>query len=193
ISGMKAIEGIKKYKGKTQPLEIMPAMAATEKHNTFYGFLLGVSVLISHFFYLIIKDLWSGEILEDTLIKDTLIETLGMEITSMDKQAVVLTMPVDSRTHQPAGFLHGGASVALAETAASIGALLNVDPEEKSVFGIEINANHIKSKKSGVVTAKAVPQHIGKRTMVWEINITDENEELICVSRCTIGVVAKRG
>lgn len=142
---------------------------------------------------MVIKGLGSGEILEDKLIKDTLIETLGMEITSMDKQAVVLTMPVDSRTHQPAGFLHGGASVALAETAASIGALLNVDPEEKSVFGIEINANHIKSKKSGVVTAQAIPQHIGKRTMVWEINITDENEDLICVSRCTIGVVAKRG
>jgi len=131
--------------------------------------------------------------LKDKLIKDTLIETLGMKIISMDKQAVVLTMPVDSRTHQPAGFLHGGASVALAETAASIGALLNVDSDKKSVFGTEINANHIKSKKSGIVTAKAVPQHLGKRTMVWEINITDENEDLICVSRCTIGVVANRG
>lgn len=131
--------------------------------------------------------------MKDKLIKDTLIETLGMKIISMDKQAVVLTMPVDSRTHQPAGFLHGGASVALAETAASIGALLNVDSDKKSVFGIEINANHIKSKKSGIVTAKAVPQHLGKRTMVWEINITDENEDLICVSRCTIGVVANRG
>lgn len=129
----------------------------------------------------------------DNLIQNTLIETLGIEIISMDKQSVVLTMPVDSRTHQPAGFLHGGASVALAETAASIGGLLNVDPEKYSVFGVEINANHIKSKKDGIVTAKAFPQHVGKRTMVWQINITDEDKDLICVSRCTIGVVAKRG
>lgn len=129
----------------------------------------------------------------DNLIQNTLIETLGIEIISMDKQSVVLTMPVDTRTHQPAGFLHGGASVALAETAASIGGLLNVDDEKYSVFGIEINANHIKSKKDGIVTAEAVPQHVGKRTMVWQINITDEDKDLICVSRCTIGVVAKRG
>lgn len=131
--------------------------------------------------------------MKDKLTKDTLLESLGIEIVALDKQEVILAMPVDPRTHQPAGFLHGGASVALAETAASIGALLHVDQEKDSVFGIEINANHIKSKKDGKVTAKAVPHHIGKRTMVWEIKISDEKEELICVSRCTIGVVAKRG
>src|SRR5699024_671523 len=108
------------------------------------------------------------------------------------KKVVQLTMPVDERTHQPAGYLHGGASVALAESAASIGALLNVDAEKFSVFGIEINANHIKSKREGLVTGTAKPLHIGRRTMVWEIEITDEQDQLISISRCTIGVVEKR-
>lgn len=122
----------------------------------------------------------------------TLLESLGIEVISLDKQLVILSMPVDHRTRQPAGFLHGGASVALAETAASIGAILQVDPEKFNVFGIEINANHVKSKRDGLVTAKANPVHIGKTTMVWEINITDENNDLICISRCTVGVVPKK-
>lgn len=122
----------------------------------------------------------------------TLLESLGIEVVSLDKQLVILTMPVDHRTRQPAGFLHGGASVALAETAASIGAILQVDSEKFNVFGIEINANHVKSKQDGLVTAKANPVHIGKTTMVWEINITDENNDLICISRCTVGVVPKK-
>lgn len=119
-------------------------------------------------------------------------EALGIELVSTDNQTIIMTMPVDKRTRQPVGFLHGGASVALAETAASIGALLQVDAEKESVFGIEINANHIKSKREGIVTAVATPFHLGKRTMVWNINISDENDELICISRCTIGVVTKR-
>lgn len=126
-------------------------------------------------------------------VTNTLIESLGIEIVSLDKNVVEMTMPVDKRTFQPAGFLHGGANVALAESAASIGAYLNVDPEKVNVFGLEINANHIKSKREGTVTAKATPRHIGKTTMVWEINITDEQNNLICVSRCTIGVVPKKG
>lgn len=125
-------------------------------------------------------------------LSQTLLESLGIEVVSLDKKLVVLTMPVDHRTHQPAGFLHGGASVALAETAASIGAILQVDSDQFNVFGIEINANHIKSKRDGVVTAKATPLHIGKTTMVWEININDESGNLICISRCTVGVVPKK-
>lgn len=125
-------------------------------------------------------------------LKNTLMRSLGIEATSLDKNMVIMTMPVDERTHQPAGFLHGGANVALAETAASIGAYLQVDPEQYNVFGIEINANHIKSKRNGTVTAKAKPIHIGSTTMVWEINISDEDENLICISRCTIGVVPKK-
>ncbi len=125
-------------------------------------------------------------------LTQTLLESLGIKVVSLDKELVVLTMPVDHRTHQPAGFLHGGASVALAETAASIGAILHVDSEKFHVFGIEINANHVKSKRDGLVTAKANPLHVGKTTMVWEINITDENNDLICISRCTVGVVPKK-
>ncbi|WP_404453809.1 hotdog fold thioesterase [Virgibacillus necropolis] len=123
---------------------------------------------------------------------NTLIETLGIEAQTLDKNLVIMTMPVDHRTKQPAGFLHGGASVALAETVASVGATLNVDLESFSVFGLEINANHIKSKRDGIVTAKAKPVHIGKSTMVWEVKITDETENLICLSRCTIGVVPNK-
>lgn len=124
-------------------------------------------------------------------LKNTLIEALGIETVTMNKNLVEMKMPVDHRTKQPAGFLHGGANVALAETAASVGAYLNTVPEKANIFGMEINANHIKSKREGIVTAKAVPLHIGKTTMVWEINITDEQNNLLCVSRCTIGVVPK--
>ncbi|WP_156288544.1 hotdog fold thioesterase [Oceanobacillus salinisoli] len=122
----------------------------------------------------------------------TLMESLGIEISSINKEEVIMTMPVDHRTHQPAGYLHGGASVALAETVASVGAAANVDLEKYNVFGIEINANHIKSKKEGIVTAKGTPIHSGKTTAVWEIRITDEEDNLVCISRCTIGIVPKR-
>lgn len=125
-------------------------------------------------------------------LSGTLLHSLGIEIIALKKDHIVMTMPVDERTKQPAGFLHGGASVALAETAASIGASLHVDLEKMHVFGIEINANHIKSKRSGIVTAIAKPLHSGRTTMVWEIKITDENEALICVSRCTVGIVPKK-
>lgn len=127
-----------------------------------------------------------------TNTQGTLMEALGMEFVYATKEVVKMTMPVDERTKQPAGFLHGGASVALAETAASIGAAKNVNMDEYSVFGMEINANHMKSKQDGTVTAIATPFHIGRTSMVWEIKITDENDNLICISRCTIGVVPKR-
>lgn len=119
-------------------------------------------------------------------------ETLGMEMVECTKEQVIMTMPVDKRTHQPAGFLHGGASVALAETAASFGSFENIDPSEYTVFGMEINANHMRSKRDGFVTATAKPFHIGRTTMVWEVKITDEVDRLICISRCTVGVVKKR-
>lgn len=121
-----------------------------------------------------------------------LMESLGIEFVTLEKDKVVMTMPVDERTHQPAGFLHGGASVLLAETAASIGGFLNVDQDRQAVFGMEINANHLRSKREGLVTATATPIHIGRTTMVWNIDITDETEALICISRCTLGVVEKR-
>ncbi|MGG3803237.1 hotdog fold thioesterase [Metabacillus fastidiosus] len=124
--------------------------------------------------------------------KDTLLEALGIQILKMDDEGVIATMPVDSRTHQPFGILHGGASVALAETAASVGSFHFIDQENEICVGLEINANHIRSKKEGIVTAHAKPVHVGKTTMVWEIKIVDEQEDLICISRCTIAVLKKR-
>ncbi len=123
---------------------------------------------------------------------NTMLEALDIEMVEMNPDRVVLSMPVGPKTHQPFGYLHGGASVALAETAASIGGALNIDIETQNVFGIEINANHLKSKRSGMVTGTAEPVHIGSRTMVWEIKIEDEDNQLISISRCTLGVVTKR-
>lgn len=125
-------------------------------------------------------------------LTNTLIGTLGMEVVEAKEDIVKMTMPVDERTKQPMGFLHGGASIALAESAASIGTALNVDLETHNVFGIEINANHLKSKKDGIVTATALPLHKGRTTMVWEIKITDEEHALICISRCTTGIIEKK-
>lgn len=122
----------------------------------------------------------------------TLMKALGMEIISTDPNHIILSMPVDERTKQPAGFLHGGASVALAETAASIGGVLNIDPGKFDIFGIEINANHIKSKREGIVYAHATPYHIGRTTMVWKVKIVDEEDQLITISRCTVGILPKK-
>jgi 1,4-dihydroxy-2-naphthoyl-CoA hydrolase len=119
----------------------------------------------------------------------TMIETLGIQITEMEEGKVVATMPVDERTHQPFGLLHGGASVALAETVASFGTYQLVDQETESCAGLEINANHIKGKRDGMVTAIGTILHRGRTTMVWDIKIVDEEEKLICVSRCTVAVI----
>jgi uncharacterized protein (TIGR00369 family) len=116
-------------------------------------------------------------------------ETLAIEVVAFEPRRVVATMPVDHRTHQPFGLLHGGASVALAETVASLGAALHVDRERQMVVGVEINANHVRAVRSGTVTATGVPLHVGRTTQVWEIRITDERERLVCVSRCTLATV----
>ena len=121
--------------------------------------------------------------------ESTLMGTLGIDIIEAEKGRVVATMPVDHRTHQPMGLLHGGASVALAETVASMGGFLLVDSENEAVVGLEINANHVKSKREGIVTAKGTILHRGKKTQIWEIRITDEEDELICISRCTLAVI----
>jgi 1,4-dihydroxy-2-naphthoyl-CoA hydrolase len=123
--------------------------------------------------------------------KGTLLEALGIEITEIGEGRIVATMPVDHRTHQPFGLLHGGASVALAETVASLGAYALVDPEKESVVGLEINANHVRAVRSGTVKATGTVLHRGKTTMVWDIKIVDEQERLVCVSRCTIAVIKK--
>jgi uncharacterized protein (TIGR00369 family) len=119
----------------------------------------------------------------------TMIEALGIQVVRAEPDVVVMTMPVTDTTRQPFGVLHGGASVALAESAASLGTWLNCDPSRERAMGIEINANHIRAKQDGVVTATATPLHRGRRTMVWDIRITDEEHRLICISRCTVAVV----
>ncbi|WP_181536145.1 hotdog fold thioesterase [[Anoxybacillus] calidus] len=127
----------------------------------------------------------------EQLRKNTLLEALGIEFVEISAGKVVATMPVDERTRQPFGVLHGGASVALAETVASIGAYELVDKEKEIVVGLEINANHIRSVRDGKVTATGTVLHRGRTTMVWDIKIADEKERLVSVSRCTIAILQK--
>ena len=128
---------------------------------------------------------------ENIKIKNTLVETLGIEITETGDNYIVGTMPVDNRTKQPFGILHGGASVALSETLASIGGNLTVDYEKYHVVGVEINANHVKTAKDGHVIGKCKPIKIGKSTQIWQTEITNEKNELICISRITLMVLSK--
>lgn len=124
-------------------------------------------------------------------LQQTLMSALGIEFIELDPNRVAATMPVDHRTCQPMGFLHGGASAALAETVASAGGLLNIDLSTRSVVGVELNVNHLRSKKDGTVTAVAIPIKIGQRLHVWDIRITAESGQLISVGRCTLAVVAR--
>ena len=125
-------------------------------------------------------------------MKNTMAEALGMELIEVSSGKVVVTMPVDHRTHQPLGLLHGGASVALAETAASIGGWVLVMKDGKAVVGQEINANHLRSVRSGKVKAVAEVLHQGKTSQVWQIKIYDEAERMVCISRCTLAVITPR-
>jgi 1,4-dihydroxy-2-naphthoyl-CoA hydrolase len=122
----------------------------------------------------------------------TLIENLGILFTEIGTDFVRGTMPVDVRTVQPYGLLHGGASVALAETLGSMGASMCVDSDEYQVVGQEINANHVRAARSGLVTGTARAVHLGGRTHVWSIDIVNEAQKLVCISRITMAVI-KRG
>ena len=128
----------------------------------------------------------------DQLNKNNLGEHLGMRFTEIGDNYLKATMPVDHRTQQPYGLLHGGASVALAETLGSVGSALIIDLEKNICVGIEINANHVRGVKSGIVTGIATPIHIGSSTHVWDIKIYDEKEKLVCISRLTVSVLDKR-
>lgn len=119
----------------------------------------------------------------------TLGRTLGIVVTEAIAGRVSATMPVGSHNHQPMGLLHGGASIALAETVASIGGWLLVSDQGNVVVGLEINANHLRSVTKGIVTAIGKILHQGRTTQVWEINITSDEGKLICVSRCTLAVI----
>ncbi len=129
---------------------------------------------------------------QEAALKNTLAEQLGMKILQADMGKVVMSMPVDRRTHQPLGLLHGGASVALAETVASMGGWMLVAEEGKVVVGQEINANHLRSVRSGLVKAIGECIYQGKSSQVWEVKIYDEKERMTCISRCTLAVIEPR-
>src|SRR4051795_7933870 len=124
--------------------------------------------------------------------KNTLNEHLGIKITELGDNFVKASMPVDHRTHQPHGLLHGGASAALAETLGSVASALVIDRQNFICVGIEINANHIRGVKTGLVTGTCTPIHIGSTTHVWDIRINDDNNKLICVSRLTVAILKKK-
>jgi 1,4-dihydroxy-2-naphthoyl-CoA hydrolase len=119
----------------------------------------------------------------------TMIEHLGIEFTEIGDDFIRGTLPVDGRTRQPYGLLHGGASMALAETLGSMGATMCVDPKEYQCVGQEINANHVRPARTGLVTGTARPVHLGGRTQVWIIDLVNEAGKLVCTSRLTIAVI----
>jgi 1,4-dihydroxy-2-naphthoyl-CoA hydrolase len=120
----------------------------------------------------------------------SLAEHLGIVITEIGDDYVTATMPVDTRTVQPHGRLHGGASVALAETVGSLAANLTLDPAQQIAVGLEINANHVRPVKSGLVQATARPEALGRTTQIWSIRIVDDQQRLVCISRLTMAVIS---
>ncbi len=125
----------------------------------------------------------------NALSRNTLIDHLGIVFTAAGDDWLQATMPVDARTRQPYGLLHGGASVVLAETLGSSAGNLCVDPDTQVCVGVEINANHLRGAREGVVTGTARALHVGRSTQVWEIRIENEAGKLVCVSRLTLAVV----
>jgi 1,4-dihydroxy-2-naphthoyl-CoA hydrolase len=119
----------------------------------------------------------------------TVLDALDITMVEITKERVVATMPISSKHHQIIGYLHGGVSVLLAETVASIGSTMHIDMQRQMAFGLEINANHLRPKRAGQLSAVATPIHLGRTTHVWDVRITDERDKLICISRCTVAVV----
>jgi 1,4-dihydroxy-2-naphthoyl-CoA hydrolase len=139
----------------------------------------------------VVRAIWEAGVVDiEAILKsgEGITRNLGVEFVELTPERVVATMPVDERHHQPLGYLHGGVSVVLAESVASTGAFLNCAPG-KVAFGSEINASHVRPKRSGTLTAVAIPAHVGRRSQVWEVRITDEEDKTVCVSRCTVAIV----
>jgi 1,4-dihydroxy-2-naphthoyl-CoA hydrolase len=127
--------------------------------------------------------------LESLLSKDHVTKDLGVEFAELNPERMVATMPIDGRHLQPFGYLHGGVSVVLAESVASIGAFLNCPPG-KGAFGSEINASHLRPKRAGsVLRAVGTPVHAGRRSQVWQVRIEDEDGKAVCAARCTVAIV----
>ncbi|OIQ35890.1 MAG: hypothetical protein BM555_03830 [Crocinitomix sp. MedPE-SWsnd] len=123
--------------------------------------------------------------------KNTILEVLDIKTIELGEDYIVATMPVDKRTHQPMGLLHGGASAVLIESLGSIGSSLIVDIKKENIVGLEVNANHLRGVKSGIVTGRAQIVHCGRRTHIWQVNITDEENKLVCTGRLTVMVTQK--
>jgi 1,4-dihydroxy-2-naphthoyl-CoA hydrolase len=128
----------------------------------------------------------------DEITKNTMVSNLGISFTKIGDNFISATMPVDERTIQPAGILHGGASVALAETLGSVASIACSDREKEDIVGIEINANHLRSVRSGKVTGTVRPLKIGRKLHVWDIAIEDEEGSLVCTSRLTVMVIPRK-
>lgn len=128
----------------------------------------------------------------NSMSEGCMVEHLGIKFTEIGSDYLVATMPVDHRTKQPMGLLHGGASVALAETMGSVGSTLCIDLNTQHAVGLEINTNHIKSAREGLVTGKAKPIHLGKGTQVWSIEITNEQKQLVAISRITMAILDRK-
>lgn len=128
----------------------------------------------------------------NALSKDTLIEHLAIEITAIGDDFITAKMPVDRRTVQPFGLLHGGASVVLSETLGSIAAMLCINSAEKVCVGLEINANHVRAARSGDVFGTVRPVHIGNSTQIWQTQIVDDKERLVCISRLTVAILDRK-
>ena len=123
---------------------------------------------------------------------NTMAQTLGMEFIEIGDGYLKLQMPVNQHTHQPYGILHGGASAALAETVGSVASSMCINNEKQICVGMEINCNHVRSKRDGNIVATASPLHLGATSHIWDIRITDESNKLICVSRLTMAILKKR-
>ena len=124
--------------------------------------------------------------------KDTLVENLGIQFTAIEKDALIGTMPVDHRTKQPMGLLHGGASVALAETLGSVASVLLIDTKKQNVVGTEINACHIKSARSGLVIGTCKAIHVGRSSHIWEIRVVNEDDQLVSLVRLTTRILDRK-
>ena len=124
--------------------------------------------------------------------ENTMVEHLGIEFLSVKENSISARMPVDHRTIQPMGLLHGGASLVLAETLGSIASSILIDLNTHFCVGLEINANHLKSARNGFVIGTASPIHLGKKTHVWDIRICNEQEDLLCISRLTVAIIEKK-
>jgi 1,4-dihydroxy-2-naphthoyl-CoA hydrolase len=127
----------------------------------------------------------------NAICQNTVLDVMGIELREAMQDRIVATMPITTHHHQPLGYLHGGVSVLLAESVASWASMLNIDLDRQMAFGLEINANHLRPKREGILTAIAIPLHRGRTTHVWDIRITDENDKLVCVSRCTVAIVER--